>query len=117
MLSRAHPSLLVTLAFAPLALAGCSSAAEAEFGCRSPGAADYCTQYLVFESANLNGTKESCALGGQEVIASCPTDGIVGCCVLETSLYAAHQCYYAPTTTEQVQDQCAALGQDFVSGP
>jgi hypothetical protein len=100
-----------------LASAACSDS-NAELGCRDPMDETFCTQYLVVDEGDLDAIKESCALGGiREVIDSCPTADVAGCCVLETAQYTAHQCYYAPSTTEQVQDQCVTLGQDFVASP
>jgi hypothetical protein len=116
-----HAAQLLVIA---LACAACShsnaddTGSSAELGCRDPMDETFCTQYLVKDEGNLDATKESCALGGiKEVIDSCPTADVAGCCVLETAQYTAHQCYYAPSTTEEVRDQCTMLGQDFVAGP
>jgi hypothetical protein len=94
------------------------AASGTEIGCRDPMDDSFCTQYIVIDEGDLDGVKESCALGGiQEVIDSCPSKDVAGCCVLETAQYTAHQCYYPPSTPASVQDQCTTLGQGFVASP
>lgn len=112
------------LALAFVLASACSDSSEdaassgSEFGCREPMDETFCTQFLVFDETDLDAAKESCALGDvREVIGGCPTADVAGCCVLDTAQYTAHQCYYPPSTTEDVQEQCMMLGQDFVSAP
>jgi hypothetical protein len=116
-MKRSFSSSIGTLAATLTLLTACSSAIDlagtTTVYCSSAGSpATSCTT-ITGPSAGEGTMDSNCTTNGGKLVGSCPTSGVVGCCIVRQDGVTTETCSYTGKASD-VEGQCPGT---FMKGP